>query len=54
MSSPKSKRIKNGLSPLSKKDIEHSDMATVTKKTSISRTFDVLGMDFFNVEKEMS
>lgn len=46
LSTPENKWIKNELRHLSKKDIEHTDMATVMKNTFISNTFDMLGMDF--------
>lgn len=46
LSTPKNKWIRNYLSHLSKKDIEHNDVATVTKKSFLSHAFDMLGMDF--------
>jgi len=46
LSTPRNKWIKNELSHLSKKDLEHTDMAAVMKKTFLSHTFDMLGMDF--------
>lgn len=45
LSTRKNKWTKNELSHFSKKDREHTDMASVMKKTFISHPFDVLGMD---------